>query len=354
MVKSIKRDNGIELLRVGLAFLVVVCHFWNYQVTSCFDEILKHCSSLAVPLFMLISFSFTKLYEREVYSSIKRIMKRMWKLMFPHIVFSIVYYCWYKIFFFIYKQNDVTLCDVFWQIVSGNTLNPAAWFQVDLVILTFLIWLFFYIMNIIKCNYECLVLALLVGTFLVIQYLGVSYTIINALMEKSDVFYWTLGRIVEMFPYAGIGCLIQRKNIIYRLKNDRKGNSFLLLTILVLFELLMSFYNNYFEIKYDFGYGGIRRIIEAVLIMLFIVSLNVDFGYLKMEKIISMSSSSTVIVYFIHNLVGAFLIASNDTIQRGSLKLCLLVFCVSMFIGIGYYKLKEFWGIIRIYLAEND
>lgn len=167
--------------------------------------------------------------------------------------------------------------------MMGHSYNSVAWFQIDLIILTVLFWIIFKYFKVEKA----LLITILLGCFaLVLQYSEITVifwgripwpeSIMGGYFTNQYVMY-SMGRIVEMLPYAVIGILLGNYQI---LQTDKKyykeivGGAIVLLFLFLIFDFFP-------KLERGFGYQGIRLILITCLI--FLVFYFLPFTFKKMK-----------------------------------------------------------------------
>lgn len=89
-VDSGKKMNwGLSILRIWMSIEVVLSHFWDVGNEKQYLVLFKEARNWAVPCFVMISFFFS---ERLIHvGDKKKIYKRMYRLVFPQIVWTVIY-----------------------------------------------------------------------------------------------------------------------------------------------------------------------------------------------------------------------------------------------------------------------
>lgn len=261
---------------------------------------------------MLISFLFVsnKLISDKLYFK-----NRLLKLVFPLIVWALIYYVIYFISDILNITNiNASLIDLLYQMIFGHSglLNATMWFQFDLIIWTIFFYLLYKYINKDNANKITLILIFIA--------LLAQYTRANA-----HLFYWMnysisnpLGRLLETYPYAAIGLLLSQKDyfkLIY-------SNKVLIFICSIIACVLIKFIN--LPVPVGFGYTGINNIIIAISVV------NV-FSLLPINenKILLLVTKYTFGVYCMHRLINTYLsILVGNNAFNGSLSYCVVVYLI--------------------------
>ncbi len=132
-----KYNIGIAFLRILMSFEVVMCHFKSGGIITK-DSIIYYMYELremAVPVFMIMAFSLSDVIKMaEDHQVIKH---RMYRLITPQVIWSVVYF---SVYFVIEKISNINLmhekADLLWQLFLGHSINQTAWYQIVLIWLT--------------------------------------------------------------------------------------------------------------------------------------------------------------------------------------------------------------------------
>lgn len=155
---------------------------------------------------------------------------------------------------------------------------------------------------------------------------------------------YSMGRIVEMLPYAVIGILLGNYQILQTYKKYYKeivGGAIVLLFLFLIFDFFP-------KLERGFGYQGIRLILITCLI--FLVFYFLPFTFRKNEilkNIIVKSQAYTMTIYFVHLLVGTIIynlpFAKWLGMRKGSLYDCGVVFVLCYLIAAILSKVPIKW-----------
>lgn len=225
MIKN-NYNIGICILRIWFSFEVVLCHYWVYDTTMS-NKLLKifaNARSYAVPVFMLLSFILTE----NIIENGRKVKSRLFRLLFPYVAWPILYSIIFGILdILLGSKMMISPRDLYWQLLFGHSpkLNPPLWYQFNLIILTlFFIFLFKYIKK-----YISIVICTIFVLALFIQYSNINSSLFAN--YRYEITY-PLGRIAEMIPYACIGILISKYNLLLALRNKYKSSIYIYMLII--------------------------------------------------------------------------------------------------------------------------
>lgn len=325
-------DFGLALIRMLMCFEVVLCHFWSENVPlylKPFDIL----SVYAVPVFMVMSFYLNqKFFGRKDVSYAK---KRVWKLLLPQIIWSVLYFLIYWIIGSITHHNLVNgISDLFWQCFTGHSprLNATMWFQIDLIVITIIFFVVFYFCN----QLVGLIVIVLIGCLcLALQYSGLNYQTFGALRYELS---YPLGRLSETIPMAVGGFLLSKYNL---LKPTKESKWNLLIAGIITITFLL-FDRKLFIISSSFGYAGIGKIGVAIGLLMFSLNLNFNVFSAKILNCIKFISQYTLGIYCVHRLVHFFLVNTLTIIfglSDGQFYQCIIIYIIGFVVC---------WGISKI------
>ncbi len=309
MSNSIKPANsdyhiGLCILKIFLSFEVVLMHFGVQYNGFKFTIPFYMCATASVPVFMMVSFTFAK--KTLLNASNVQLCKRMSRLFIPLIVWSIIYVCADLILRYLfnhhlgYPELVRSVKDFLWQTFTGHreNVNVPMWFQVDLILLSVLCYYVFR-------NMKQIGMLICASGMLVLGF-AMQYTEFNAYLFNDFRFElkYTLGRLAEMLPYAGLGIIIAHLNPkggdisdLLRVKHPR-----ILLGILGVLLILSSFF--LVAPVAGFSYSGLSLMIRAIGIYCFFISLDLSCLSEKVKNVIIKLSKYSMGIYCIHMLVG--------------------------------------------------
>jgi peptidoglycan/LPS O-acetylase OafA/YrhL len=138
-----KRNYGVEILRMIMAFYVVIYHFYKPKNITQHKLIIRH--SFHVPTFLIISFYYlnNNLVKRKVDKS----KERLKRLFIPYLFYPIIIYIIYNFLyiFFHFEKLRINLYQLIIQFIVDRPLYSVLWFQFNLILITVIIlYNFFY------------------------------------------------------------------------------------------------------------------------------------------------------------------------------------------------------------------
>ena len=326
---------GVAFLKIWMCFEVVLCHFINFKAyNSGFFSFFVRFSSIAVPVFMMLAFVFTDM--EELVKDKNKCIKRFERLYVPNLFWAILYYVIYLIFGYLQHRSYVHgWTDFFWQLTFGHCYNRTLWFHFDLIALTilflalfrfaskralFISLILFYLALFFQYN------SIIIGIF---SKMAWPKTVLGGYFHKSYLTY-SIGRFMEMLPYAVLGILCCKHHIMQRLKEN--ANYTAILSLLTLSFLYI--FNDFFKTPAGYGYQGIYRIMItiATLILFYVISL--DKFPVILNSLIFEISKYTMAIYFMHRIVGFIIYNTMLRIffdmRKGSMHDCIIIFLVSL------------------------
>ena len=317
-----KRNLGIDLLRVWMSFEVVLCHFGHdveYSIPALFFSKFR---VLAVPVFMLVSFFLTaKLYlncepPHKLWVRLKRIYSPL--------------IAWAFIYFFVYNISDAlgahvpkaTFADLLWQIIAGHALNPAMWFNVVLALLTVLFFLIYKYFSNYKYTISIVCIALALGA----QYLGVNSFLFKDL--GAEIAY-PLGRVLEMIPYASCGLLLYVLSNKFQSYNDKK---FLIIALVLISGIIV--YGGWLRLPgmLSFDYGGVDLLFISVTLLIIFYNLPVSKMPIFIRRPIEIASKYSMGIYCMHLLVGNLVSMLNLPVS--SFIFSIIIYIISLCVAV--------------------
>ena len=285
----IKETNyGISILRVLLAFMVVIDHFYNKEVKKKF----KHLLYFHIPTFFLLSFYFT--YNSFCTFNISKIKARFERLLIPYISWNIIAFILNNIYFYYFKK----ICphsykDFFRGLLGGKIFIVALWFQNVLIFSTLVV-------SIVVFSFKE-IYVLIFHFLMIISYIS-QYSEFNYYFftRKFSINYsTTFGRFLDTFPHSLTGFFLGA----FKIPNKLKYNKFRAIIISLIVILLLSKYK--FDKKIlSFKYAGIRLNLASIsLFLIFFLSLE-KVTSKKMKKFLNIITNYTAGIYFIHWKLG--------------------------------------------------
>lgn len=327
-MKNYRNINiGICFLRLWMSFVVITCHYYTGNVA-----IISLMRNLAVPVFMLIAF----LYFKNLLNGKKKIISRFKRLLYPYMIWPIVYWNAYNLLYIFLKWNYKTpVNSLFWQISFGSSasLLPQFWYMFDLIVIT--------IFMLSGLYHRGGVLSIICLACIFLQYSSLNTCLFDNLKYEMK---WPIGRIAEMLPYAILGIALERSHILDRC-NKKK--------ILSLFALLISggivIMCNQFSIIRNpdtgYGYQGINLMLISVILVMVFYLLPFEWMGCKVCYSIYALSKYSLGIYALHIMVGRVMntIFEKNGIVCNSFLQCILIFAGSLILSYIICKLPYEW-----------
>jgi fucose 4-O-acetylase-like acetyltransferase len=287
--KKKDKNYGIAILRVLLAYMVVIDHFYNSKRKKKFLHILYY----HIPTFFLLSFYFT--YNTLTKFNITKIKLRFERLVIPYFCWSVIAWIINNIYFYILdKKCSHSLYAFLHNILNGHIFILALWFQNILILTTLVITIIVFFFK----NEFLLIFQILMIVSYKFQYSGDNYYFFKKYFRAN--YYNTYGRFFETLPNSITGFFLAAFCI------PNKMQTYKIRTVIISIIVLGIISSNKFENDLKtFKYGGIRLNIASICIFLiFYLSLNSVYINKKIIKIIDISTNYTAGIYFIHYLIG--------------------------------------------------
>ena len=320
-------NYGISILRVVLSLMVVIDHF--YRNKRRYISILYY----HIPTFFLISSYYT--YNTFSKKDISKIKLRFARIIIPYFGWSVISFILSNIYFYLFKDNTHHNFQSFLiNIISGRIFINALWLQ---NILIFISLVFSIIVFSFKKNLLIFQILFIICYYL--QYSGFNFYYFKR--KYSHLFYYTYGRVAEVFPNAITGYFLAYFKI-YEISLRNRTS----VIIISLFSLAFVTQNNLDKQLMTFRYGGLRKNIAAACIFLIFLLLPLEkIKSKKIYKIIDIFTGYTAGIYFSHLLIGKGKIMNfildkkiNDFI--GCILIYTISFIASYFFGNLFHKTK--------------
>lgn len=268
-----RRNVGADLLRILACYAVVTVHV----------GIPVRLVDWAVPVFMMVSFCFGK-YGDDV-DKMVWLLGRIKRIYFPFAFWGCLAFVLQSI-----VDESVDFKILFSQLIFGAPANPPLWFMVVLIVCTGLISAF------VKFKFRTVVLfAVVIGCFAA-EYMGINAWAVKALPFWQRM---TMGRIVEMLPYAIFGYWLAHLRSTEKIRQIAIAGMALLVLGLLLKLLHCEI------LRGDFSYGGIVRAIGVSGLVMTCFALN-EFIVIPKAfcRCIIFCASLTPGIYYSHMIVG--------------------------------------------------
>lgn len=315
------RNIGLDLLKTWMSFEVIICHFGQGDGYGFVHRLFDLFRVYAVPVFMFISFFFAFNWLTSPSDTLK-MTNRLKRIYIPLIIWALIYYVVFKLCAAIgLNIISPSLSALFWQIVTGHSLNPPMWFNVVLMMLTLLYFLLYR-------HFPSK--AVYISVILLVVSMGLEYSGINAALFKNMRFElsYPLGRLVEMIPYASGGLLL---GSLWK-KYQSKG----LWVIVAVVAIVLGFTDLHLAAAKSFDYGGLSLFLRAVgLTCLFSV---IPFERApRLGSIIRNISKYSMGIYCMHLLIGKLLLLYEW--DMSPLTFSAIIYLVCLFISFVIAKL---------------
>ena len=323
-------NYGLSLLKIWMSFEVVFTHLWNRKENGLiFLKLFSKTTVMAVPVFMFAAFllSGNMIMNR----SRDKITSRLRKLYMMNAAWAMVYFLCFIAELVIFGKGHFAGKNFFdivsslaSQLVLAHTLNSPLWFQIDLIVITAL-FAFIYCKFSERTAFYCV---MLLGILAVIfQYSGLNVFIF---WRGNGIAKYTPGRICEMIPFAALGILFVKYDVMNRLKVHR-GISVVFFALI--WSALLLFGKYIPRPSGGFQYQGLSLILSSV-------SLAVMFYLLPMDKLPGYAKSAvrnlsrlTPSSYCMHILAGRYIRIIFHVNNGFSFAGCLVVYVVCLALG---------------------
>lgn len=323
-----KINYGVEILRMIMAFLVILEHFYRPQ--NNIIKKIRNSLKFHVPTFLIISFYY--LNNNLVNLKVDKIKERLKRLLIPYLIYPIIIYFVYNFLYYFCNFENLrkNIYILIIQFIVGRLLCSVLWFQFNLIILTLL---FFIIAFIFKSYYLHILQILGIFSYL-LQFSNINYKYFK--MYK-DYIRFSVGYFAETIPIAVTGLSISSIDII----NISKKNSFFNFLIYTSFLYIIFKYPIFTQVK-GFGKQGIINNIEAVFLFVIFSLVHLDNLNKKILICIKYLTSYTPGVYFLHTKIYLIFKIRISLIKKHTFLGCLLIYLISYLVSfIGFISLKK-------------
>lgn len=248
---------------------------------------------------------------------------RFFRLLVPQIVWAIAYWLFYNgSHILLHTNTKENIFSLFWQIAFGCTVNVTMWYQTDLIFLTVLFSLFFFLCN-KRTAYRCLPLFAFSAIFLVYSGLGSKMT--QPLRDEMRV---PLARLIGMVSFSVIGLLFRAYQIPQRLHKKQ-------MPVLIYAGISLLFclsFKLFCQPQHDTGYGEISLVVNATLLFVFFFLLPLEKLPQKTLGCISFVSKCTMGIYCMHRMI-RHIFRTITNLEGKDLLFSCLVFAASLLIS---------------------
>lgn len=258
-----KYNYGLGLLKAFMSFEVICIHFLDFGSAGIIGTI-ANIFSCATSVFMLLAFYFS--YDVIFEDQSIKFKKRIARLLYLQISWSVIYYLVFLIAGLLLKKNVCSFTDFIFQLLTGSNknINPTMWFQIVLLLITLIIRIVYLLFK-DKRIAENVVYIL--GCMCLYMYLsGIGWNL-------SEMVPYELKYIVHYFfmhfPLASIGIFFKSHNILEKLNNNKiifvitifvcvgvaskfptVSNIVMSILLVTLFNFINQFINDNIVIKY--------------------------------------------------------------------------------------------------------
>ena len=306
--QKMSHNYSIDIIRMMLAFAVVLCHFWS-PFNSPIAQIIDTLRGCAASTFFLLSFYLTA--KSIVMRDSEKIRRRIVRLNRPFFFWGIVAWLINVAAHLAIGSKDEMIMSLLWQMFTGSGygINAPLWYLFVLILLTKLYYCIF------KWGMRtgvALTISLVVFS-LIIQYTNVNTWLFSNLSYEVR---YPIGRIIEMIPYASIGILM-----FLSAGFEKKRWFFSLIGCggIVLYCAFPSFLH-----VDGFGYSGVMKIVCAVSILFLCICYPLQGMPISGRKAIRRVTEHTLGIYCMHFIAGTYL--AKVGIASGSVLFCTLVY----------------------------
>lgn len=310
-----ERNLGIDFLKVWMSFEVVLCHYGHGSDEFVFRYFFSFFRSMAVPVFMIVSFYLSARFLLSEKSQFYKLAKRIQRIYLPLVAWALIYWVIYNCIALYGDVNGLhlPLKELLWQVVTGHCYNTAMWFNAVLALLTVLLYLICK-----RWPKYSMVIVLIVSLLAVfVSYSGLN----NVFMSLRSELNFPLGRIAEMIPFAGFGLLL------YKSREDKKYLHLIIFvaSVFLVKELCGVVYNG--EVI-GYHYNGMKLFLCATLLVSLCVYMPLQKSPTCLKKTLAFLSRYSMGVYCIHMLVGTVIGFLN--VDTDPLYYSLLIYLVSL------------------------
>ena len=305
---------GIQVLRMILAFLIVVIHCHKKKnVDIRFMNFAGFNLKYYVPSFFVISFYFT--YNIFSKRNIIKIKQRFLRILIPYIIWPIIFFIEYIIYNSLRRKKIEDIYKrLYYQLLIGCGIHGVFWYLFNLIFLS----IFFIIIIIIfkKVNlFIFLFLYIIVAFF---YYLDCNKFIFPK-NNYSIYIYHSIKPISKSLVYSISGYFLGSIHIL------NKSKKFRIFIIIILLSLCFLIKNNQKILKI------ISKIfiIDLICISLFIYFSLFPFDNIKSSVIIYIINKITKYtggIYYLHPKINNFI---SKFLKLGDLKECIIIYFCS-------------------------
>ena len=301
-------NYSLAILKVFLAFLVVVAHNFNRNSTK--NETIIFITinrKLHVPSFYIMSFYFMATHLFSL--NIKILLKRLIRLLIPYIGWPIILYKINRYLNLHYHKNfPDSNEELKMQLMFGNRFDHPFWFQLDMMIIT----VAFYIIIFIFRKFSLFILEILIILIYSVQYSGINCALYFEKYLGRDSYLVIF--LLDSIPYAIVGFILGFYKVLDIIEKHKIKT--LVLSFLV-FKLIADY--NVFRLITISPYPGVHLNIQSIcLIFMFSLfpSRYITNQYIK--KFLHFLTSYTAGVFYLHVPIHAYFRDYSYNIKNGT------------------------------------
>ena len=215
------------------------------------------------------------------------------------------------------------------QFLTGHNFIAVLWFQLNLIIVTLLMFL-------IRLSFNKNLFFILINLQIISYYLQYSNINYEFFSQFSLYTRYPYGRFIEVIPFCISGYLLGSLDIIQYFKKYRIKTLYII--VLILFFSLK--YNIFFAIE-GFIFQGIKLHILSVLIFI-IFALNPFEKAINIKNIIILLTNYTSGIYYLHIPIWEYLSYYIELLRKRTIFTSIIIYLICYFISsIGIKKLGK-------------
>ena len=320
-----KHSYAIDILRVLLAFGVVLCHYWSPETETGLNSVILAWRQNAASAFFLLSFFLTG--SRFLTNDQDYLKKRLKRLLIPYFVWGLFGWVVYAAVHCFGMSIRKVLMGLFWQMLvgHGDAVNSPLWF---LAVLCWLTALYAFLFRKLKQKQAVIVICILAVLSFILQATGIHVRLFSVLPFEAK---YPLGRTVEMIPYATAGILL---SAVLQDKEIHLSAVLVSVAVVVCYLCFPEFLS--FE---GFGYSGLMKLAASISLILIALYLDSYISKDSWKSVIRTISLHTLGIYCMHYDVG--LVISRLVFISNSFLLCIVIYTLCYFIAAGIARIPR-------------
>jgi hypothetical protein len=226
-------------------------------------------------------------------------------------------------YIFIIVGKKITFHDLTQQLLFGAPLIPTFWFQINLIIATFLI----VIVELLFKKFSFLFLLDLLIISFYFQYNNYNY---HLFYNFSDNKKYSFGRFAEILPYCISGFISSYLKI--SLFINKYFNCSHLLFIYIFFSFKYNIFTN--NVK-GFMYQDLQLYFKSLFIFNVVLLIPVEIiSYSKFIKAIKYITNYTATVYTLHYFIFQYIKKYFSLVKNTTLYGCMIIYLICYIIGL--------------------